>query len=152
MHGVARARRGDLFTAVVHTSSSFGHSSLDVRRQTEGRLRVTAASTMLSPSAAEQAVFFATHEIEPNDERLLLRYKKELDEIPLWILFLRPKSRQPLALQRLRTAGVPNFVWNRHKIGAQLPRLAAALARAERDNGSAYSQTPEPNLKLWGRT
>ena len=77
-------------------------------------------STMLSASAAEQAVFFATHEIEPNDERLLLRYKKELAEIPLWILFLRPKSRQPLALQRLRTAGVPNFVWNRHKIGAQL--------------------------------
>ena len=75
---------------------------------------------MLSPSAAEQAVFFATHEIEPNDERLLLRYKKELDAVPLWILFLRPKSRQPLALQRLRTAGVPNFVWNRHKIGAQL--------------------------------
>ena len=104
---------------------------------------------MLSPSAAEQAVFFATHEIEPNDERLLLRYKTELAEVPLWILFLRPKSRQPLALQRLRTAGVPNFVWNRHKIGSQLPRLAAALARAERDNGSAYSQTPEPNLKLY---
>ena len=48
---------------------------------------------MLSPSAAEQAVFFATHEIEPNDEQLLLRYKKELAEIPLWVLFLRPKSR-----------------------------------------------------------
>ena len=98
---------------------------------------------------AEQAVFFATHEIEPNDERLLLRYKKELDAVPLWVLFLRPKSRQPLALQRLRAAGVPNFVWNRHKIGAQLPSLAAALARAERDNASAYSQTPEPNLKLY---
>ena len=59
---------------------------------------------MLSPSAAEQAVFFATHEIEPNDERLLLRYKTELDAVPLWVLFFRPKSRQPLALQRLRTA------------------------------------------------
>ena len=45
---------------------------------------MTAASTMLSPSAAEQAVFFATHEIEPNDERLLLRYKTELDAVPLY--------------------------------------------------------------------
>ena len=26
---------------------------------------------------------------------------------------------------------------------------SAALARAERDNASAYSQTPEPNLKLY---
>jgi len=104
---------------------------------------------MLSPSTADQAVFFATHEIEPNDERLLLRYKTELDAVPLWVLYLRPKSRQPLALQRLRTAGVPNFVWSRHKIGSQLPSLAAALARAERDNASAYSQTPEPNLKLY---
>ena len=80
MHGggasVARRSLHSLRSFTDQTlSSSFGQSSLDVRRQTEGRLRVTAASTMLSPSAAEQAVFFATHEIEPNDERLLLRYK-----------------------------------------------------------------------------
>ena len=101
--------------------------------------------SMLRPSARDdtlrQAVFFATHELDDTDVRLVRHYVADLASrhlARLFILVFRKESSQPLTAAELEAwrareaaSGAEIFLWNEGGLRRLFPHLGSALASSK---------------------
>ena len=116
---------------------------------------------MLPPSARDatmrQAVFFATHELDDTDVRLVRHYVADLASrhlARLFILVFRKESSQPLTATELEAwrareaaSGAEIFLWNEGGLRRLFPHLGSALASSK-----TLAHTPRAFNKYFYKT